>query len=75
MRHTDILFFTLIDTVLHSVVYVRSWKAPLVLTSAVAYFPLAVFRGSRKGSEFRRDRSASKVNPRVKLASARYSDR
>jgi len=28
MRHTDILFFTLIDTVLHSVAYVRSWKAP-----------------------------------------------
>jgi len=30
MRHTDILFFALIDTVLHSVAYVRSWKAPIV---------------------------------------------
>jgi len=29
MRHTDILFFTLVDTVLHSVACVRSWKAPL----------------------------------------------
>jgi len=30
MRHTDILFFTLIDTVLHSIAYVRSWKAPII---------------------------------------------
>jgi len=30
MRHTDILFFTLIDTVLHSVAYVSSWKAPML---------------------------------------------
>jgi len=30
MRHTDIFFFTLVDTVLHSVACVRSWKAPQV---------------------------------------------
>jgi len=30
---TDILFFTLVDTVLHSVACVRSWKAPSDIVS------------------------------------------
>jgi len=58
MRHTDILFFTLVDTVLHTVACVRSWKAKVIAADYIfnyssLYYSIANATASSKKNKIK----------------------